>query len=93
MIITRMRWADVPDGALVVGPSGRIYRLVGKRADQYNRPYVALSDPEHDADGDFIAATPYVDPNAETDVIVTDSPLENAADILSRFFPLERIRS
>lgn len=88
MIITRMRWADVPDGSLVVGPSGRIYTLLGKYADAQNRPRVALADPVTRER----ASDPIVNPNAETEVIVNDSGLESAVDILSRSFPLERIR-
>lgn len=92
MIIVKRPWHAIPDGTLVVSPAtGRIMTMLRKDAMPDGSPVVYLSDPEHDADGDFISRIVPVDPNAEIDMIETDSSLDRAVDILSRSFALKRM--
>jgi hypothetical protein len=88
MIVTRLPWHQIADDSLIIGPSGKVWRLVGKFTDNAGRPYVSLVDAEN-IDGQHTA--PHVDVNAEIEVIVTDSTLERAVSILSGSFALQRM--
>lgn len=90
MIVVRHPWSAIADGALVIDPAGRIWRLLGKFADHAGRPYVSLVDPADPIDG--ATANPFVNPSAEVETIDTgDVTLERAVDILAGTFALERI--
>ena len=92
MIIVKTTWAQVPDGSLVVSPAtGRIMIMIRKVTLDNGAPAVALSDPEHDAHGNFVTRTVPVDPHAPIDMIETDSDLSRAVDMLSRSFALKRM--
>ena len=92
MIIVKTTWAQVPDRSLVVSPAtGRIMIMIRKVTLDNGAPAVDLSDPEHDAHGDFVMQTVPVNPHGPIDMIETDSTLERAVDTLSRSFALQRM--
>lgn len=92
MIIVRTTWAQVPDGTLVVSPAtGRIMAMIKKVTLPDGRPGVELSDPEHDAEADFVMRTVPVDPHGAIDMVSTDATLSRAIDMLSRSFALQRM--
>jgi hypothetical protein len=92
MIIVRTTWAQVPDGTLVVSPAtGRIMTMVKKVTLPGGGPAVELSDPDHDAEGDFVMRTVPVDPHAPIDMVETGSDLSRAIDVLSQSFALKRM--
>jgi hypothetical protein len=87
VIIQPRRWADLPDGALIVGPSGRIWQIVTRPAFGVSR----LRCPETGETRDVTAP-----PADSTHAILPSAPTsdeQRALTVLSKFFILERLPS
>jgi hypothetical protein len=88
MIIVRRPWSAIADGALVIDPAGRIWRLSDKLTGRDGGALVRLTDPT----APERQATIAVNPAGEVETIDTgDITLEHAVDILAGTFALERI--
>lgn len=82
MNLISLPWAAVTDGALIVGPSGRVW-VFTRAPSSYGPPQVRLTDPEG-VGAEMIFG---VDPNATTTVIQPADPTNRALAILSKVFP------
>lgn len=81
MILTQLPWSQVPDGSLVVGPSGQVWRF--RRIALPGPPTVHLADPEHVMEPRLFV----VDPAATTTVMLPSGPTNTAISVVRQFFP------
>lgn len=86
MIITARPWRDLPDGSLIISPSGRVWRI-----DSRDGHVFELRDPETGA-GHTLTG---IDPNSFTSAILptTQPDEQHALAVLSHHFRLEPIPS
>lgn len=87
MIIQPRHWSELPDGALIVGPSGRIWQIVSRPSFGVSR----LRCPETGETRDVPAP-----PADMTHAILPSAPTgdeQRALTVLSKFFTMERLPS
>lgn len=87
MMVTRRSWVEIPYGSLVIGPSGRVWRLESRYTDPHGHARAHLVDPENIE----LNAYPAVDPGGTIEVIESAPDAERAIDTLSRSFNLVRM--
>lgn len=87
MIVIRRPWVEIPYGSLVIGPSGRVWRLESRYTDPHGHARAHLVDPENVE----LNTYPAVDPGGTIEVIESNPAAEQAVDTLSRYFALVRM--
>lgn len=85
MILQPRMWGDLPDGALIVGPSGRVWQIVCRPAYGVSRLRCPETGEVRDVPAPPMDATTTILPS------VPPADEQRALTVLSRFFTLERI--